>query len=55
MNAFRRICALILGMALVVAGLLKIMDPAGSGLVVDEYFNFLHLGFLKGVSEFVAC
>ena len=50
MNAFKRICALILGMVLLVAALLKIMDPVGSSLVMGEYFNFLHLGFLKPLS-----
>ena len=37
----------ILGMVLLVAGLLKLMDPVGAGLVMDEYFNFFHLGFLN--------
>jgi len=55
MNAFRRICALILGMVLLVAGLLKLMDPVGAGLVMDEYLNFLHLGIFKGVSRVLAC
>ena len=55
MNGFRRICMVILGMVLLVAGLLKLMDPVGAGLVVDEYLNFFHLYFLKGISRIIAC
>ena len=55
MNGFKRICAVIIGMVLLVAGILKMMDPVGSGLVMDEYLNFFHLGFLKGGSRFIAC
>ena len=55
MNGFKRICAVIIGMVLLVAGILKMMDPVGSGLVMDEYLNFFHLGFLKGASRFIAC
>ena len=54
MNGFRRICMVILGMVLLVAGLLKLMDPAGAGLVVEEYLNFFHLPFLKSASRFIA-
>ena len=54
MNAFRRICALILGMVFLVSSLLKIMDPLGSSLIVNEYLGFLHLGFLKGWSRFLS-
>ena len=55
MNGFKRICAVIIGMVLLVAGILKMMDPVGSGLVMDEYLNFFHLGFLKGGSRLIAC
>ena len=44
----------ILGMVLLVAGLLKLMDPVGAGLVMDEYFNFFHLAFLKPASRIIA-
>ena len=54
MNGFKRICVIILGLVLLVAGILKLMDPVGSGLVMDEYFNFFHLGFLKGASRIFA-
>lgn len=43
----RRFCAWIIGMILLCGGLVKIQDPVGSGLVMEEYFNFLHIGFMK--------
>lgn len=54
MNGFRRICMVMLGMVLLIAGLLKLMDPVGAGLVMDEYFNFFHLAFLKPASRIIA-
>lgn len=51
MRVFRRICALLIGFVLFVAGILKLMDPVGAGLVVEEYFKFFHLGFLAPVSK----
>ncbi len=57
-NKFRRICAFIVGAVFFVSGIIKLMDPLGAGLVVDEYFKFLHIGFLsfssKTVAEFLA-
>ncbi len=47
----RRICAVIVGTVLFVAGSLKLMDPVGAGLVVSEYFKFFHLGFLMPLSK----
>jgi len=51
MNAFyakfRRLCAFIVGTVFVLSGVLKLMDPVGAGLVVGDYFNFLHLSFLS--------
>ena len=55
MNGFKRICAVIIGMVLLIAGILKLMDPVGSGLVMDEYLRFFHLGFLKPASRIIAC
>ena len=43
----RRLCAIILGLVFFVAGILKLMDPVGSMLIVREYLSFLHLGFLR--------
>lgn len=34
-----------------ISGILKLMDPVGAGLVMEEYFKFLHLGFLSFASK----
>jgi len=54
MNGFKRICAVITGMVLLVAGILKMMDPVGSALVMDEYLKFFHLSFLLPLSGILA-
>ncbi len=53
MRIIRRISAVIVGFTFFIAGLLKLMDPVGAGLVVDEYLKFLHLGFLRFASNFL--
>lgn len=50
---YRRYFAVLIGLVFFCAGLLKLMDPVGAGLVVSEYFKFLHLSFLDGLSSFV--
>lgn len=47
MRAVRRVSAVIIGFVFFIAGILKLMDPVGAGLVVGEYLKFLHLGFLE--------
>ena len=42
----RRFCAFITGFVFFISGILKVLDPVGSGLVMGEYLEFLHLGFL---------
>jgi len=42
----RRFCAFITGFVFFISGILKVLDPVGSGLVIGEYLEFLHLGFL---------
>lgn len=54
MNGFRRICEVLIGLVFFVAGTLKLMDPVGSGLIMDEYIKFFHLGFLRFASHFLA-
>ena len=51
MKAVRRIFAVIVGFVFCVAGILKLMDPVGAGLVVEEYLKFLHLGFMLPASK----
>lgn len=45
-HSFRRFCALLIGLVFFVSGMLKLMDPVGTGLKMVEYFKFLHLDFL---------
>ena len=40
---FRKCCLIAVGLVYVVSGLLKIMDPVGTGLIVEAYFRFIHL------------
>lgn len=47
MKVVRRVSALLIGLVFIISGFLKIMDPMGSGLIVDEYFKFLGLRFLS--------
>ena len=50
-ESLRRSCAAIIGAVFFIAGMLKLMDPVGAGLVVGEYLDFLHLGWLSGLSK----
>lgn len=45
-SMMRRFCAVIIGFVFFGAGVLKLMDPVGTGLIVKEYYNFLHIGFM---------
>lgn len=47
----RRTCAVIIGAVFFIAGLLKLIDPVGAGLVMDEYFRFFHVEFLSALAE----
>ena len=49
----RRLCSLIVGIVFLLAGIFKLLDPVGAGLVVEEYFRFLHLGFLTPTAKVV--
>ncbi len=53
-SKMRRLCAVIVGFVFFVAGVLKLMDPVGSMLIVREYLSFLHLGFFRVVAGPVA-
>ena len=54
MNGFRKFLTKasrwILGLVFFIAGILKLMDPMGTSLIVSEYLNFFHLSFMKVVS-----
>ena len=42
----RRFVAVLIGLFLLCTGLLKLMDPVGTMLIVTEYCKFFHIGFL---------
>lgn len=58
MNIFlertKRFCGYIVGIVFFISGVLKLMDPVGTGLIVEEYYKFLHIGFLSFSSGYVA-
>lgn len=48
MTGFMRgFCRILVGLTFILSGVFKLMDPVGTGLIVDEYLNFMHLDFLK--------
>lgn len=51
MRVARRISAVLLGFVFFIAGILKLMDPVGAGLVVEAYLKFFHLTFLLPLSS----
>ena len=40
---FKKWCSIAVGLLYVASGLLKVMDPVGTGLIVEAYFRFMHL------------
>ena len=50
-HRLRRLCAILIGLVFLASGLLKLLDPVGTGLIVSEYFKFFHLGFLQGTAK----
>lgn len=51
MKFVRRFSAVLIGIVFFTAGILKLMDPVGTGLIVEEYFKFFHLRFLNFLSN----
>lgn len=47
----RRFCGFITGFVFFISGILKLLDPVGAGLVMDEYFAFMHMGFLSFIAK----
>ena len=50
-HRLRRFCAVVISLVFLASGLLKLLDPVGTGLIVSEYFKFFHLGFLQGTAK----
>ena len=49
----RRFCGFIAGFVFYISGILKLLDPVGAGLVMSEYLDFLHIGFLDFISKYL--
>ena len=47
----KRFCGFITGFVFFLSGIVKLMDPVGAGLVMKEYLDFLHIGFLDFASK----
>ena len=41
------LCRVLFALTFIVSGLLKLIDPVGTGLIVKEYLDFMHLDFLE--------
>ena len=50
LKSIRRIAAVIVGLTFFISGVLKLADPVGTGLIVEGYLGFFHIGFLKGAA-----
>lgn len=46
----RRLCRDVIGLVFCVSAVFKLMDPVGTGLIVEGYLKFLHLEFLLPLS-----
>lgn len=49
----RRFCGFAAGFIFYISAILKLLDPVGAGLVMDEYFHFLHMDFMAFSSKFM--
>jgi uncharacterized membrane protein YphA (DoxX/SURF4 family) len=49
--SLRRFAAVLIGIVFLCSGLLKLMDPVGTMLIVTEYCKFFHLAFLVPIAR----
>ena len=47
MRFLRGLCRVIFALTFILSGVLKLIDPVGTGLIVKEYLDFMHLTFLE--------
>lgn len=47
----KRFCGFLAGFVFFIAGVLKLLDPVGTGLIMKEYFDFLHIGFMAPAAK----
>ena len=50
-HRLQKVAAALVGTTLFVSGSFKLMDPVGTGLIVDEYWKLFHLGFMAPASQ----
>ena len=50
-HRLRRLAAFLIGLVFLASGLLKLLDPVGTGLIISEYLKFFHIGFLQGAAR----
>ncbi len=50
MRFLRGLCRVLFALTFIVSGVLKLIDPVGTGLIMKEYLDFMHLGFLEPAS-----
>ena len=50
MRIVRGFCRVIFALTFILSGVLKLLDPVGTGLIVKEYLDFMHLDFLESAS-----
>ncbi len=46
MRFLRGLCRVLFALTFIFSGVLKLLDPVGTGLIVHEYLSFMHLDFL---------
>lgn len=49
----KRFCAKVIGFVFFVTGILKLMDPTGTSLIIKDYMNFFHIGFASPAAFFI--
>ena len=47
----KRLFAVIVGVVFFLSGMLKLVDPVGTSLIMDEYFKFFHIAFMGGCAK----
>lgn len=52
-KGLQRICASLIGIVFLISSILKLQDPVGTGLVMEEYFKFLHMEGLRPAAKFL--
>ena len=50
----KRFCGYLVGIVFFISGVLKLLDPVGTSLIVEEYYKFFHVEFLDFSAKTVA-